>query len=285
MAEGGNKMENDPRRMGAIRGPTTPLKPGGERKSIRGWLLAVGVPFGLIGLGAGLIAMGASTFMLGTWVAFAGIAWLLFDWWFFSKELSVATRLMGTLGTLVIGVIIGWVAFRPAPFTISFQRLTENYADGAEISGIKWSSKYSGLRMILRNDSDFQYMNLEFLIRTDVMIAAVGFDSKFSSCAAKPTLMGVEFNGPSIGLPDKYGKVVSTPLNFSIADVFKVVCDKLLPHDPVEIVLATRRRIVDGGFNEASGVTVRGSFEGFLKSRPFQKTECLIQGCTAPVIP
>jgi hypothetical protein len=276
----------DTRGKGAIRGPTMPRPLANrEGRSVRTWHISLGIPFGLLALGVTLIAMGSPTFTLGMMTAYAGVAWLLFDWWFFSKELTLGLRLTGTAGTLAIAAIVSWVAFRPAPLDISFVRVPDGYADGVDVAGIKWSKKYSGLRLSLRNDSDFQYSNIDFLIKTDVMIAAVGFESKFAQCAAKPTLVAVSISGPTIGFQDKNGNTNLMPLNFTMADVFKVFCDKLLPHDPVEIVFATRNSPVRQGFNEASAVNLRGTFEGFLKSRPLEKKECLIAGCVVPDIP
>jgi len=240
---------------------------------------------GLLALGSTLIAMGPPTFTLGTCVAYAGIAWLLFDWWHFSEELIPKLRLLGTISTITIALIITWVVFRPAPLTISLLPINENYAEGTDLAGIKWSSKYSGFRVVLRNDADFQYTNIEFLIRTDVMIAAVGFNAKFSQCAAKPTLIGADISGVSIGVPDKDGSTKAIPLDLSLANVYKIFCDKILAHDPLEIVVATRRNLVTGGFDAASAVAIRGAFEGFLRSRPLAKSECLIQGCTPVMLP
>jgi hypothetical protein len=269
------------RREGAVLGATRPTRHVGEKRSVRVWYIAVGIPTGFVFLGSTLLAMGPAYFTLGACIAYIGIAWLLFDWWFFSRELTLELRLAGTLGTLVIGGIISWVVFRPAPISISFLRITESYADGVDISGIKWSSKYSGFRAVLRNDSNYSYSDIEFLIRTDVMIAAIGFNTKFNNCAAKSTLGAIEISGASIAPNGKN----AIPLDLPMADMFKIVCNKLLPHDPVEIILATRRNIVGGGFDAASAVAIRGSFVGFLQSKSLEKSECLIQGCTPTMIP
>ena len=188
---------------GIVRGPTspTPAMPTVEKRSIRAWHVALGVPAAFVALGFSLIAMGPAAFTIGATLGYAGLAWLLFDWWVFSKQLSFGVRLAGTLGTVILTMVLSWVVFRPAPITVSFLRMTENYADGVEIAGIKWSSKYSGIRVVLRNDLDFQYTNVEFKMRTDVMIAAVGFNTKFSQCGAKPTLGPLEISGASIA-PD-----------------------------------------------------------------------------------
>jgi len=257
------------------------MKHPAETRSIRAWHVALGVPAAFVALGFSLLAMGPATFTIGATLGYAGLAWLLFDWWVFSKQLSFGVRLAGSLGTVILAMVLSWLVFRPAPIAVNFLRMIEKYADGVEIAGIKWSSKYSGIRVVLRNDADFQYTNVEFLMRTDVMIAAVGFNTKFSQCSAKPTLGAVEISGASIA-PDGKNAI---PLELPMADVFKVVCDRLLPHDPVEIVVATRRNIVTGGFDAASAIVLRGSFEAFLRSRRLEKQECLIAGCTIPALP
>jgi hypothetical protein len=274
------------RRDGVVRGTTSATPPAIEKSSIRAWHIAVGIPMGFVAFGLGLTAIaGPAFFLLGITFAYAGIAWLLFDWWFFSKDLALRTRLIGTTGTLVIGLAISWVAFRPAPLDTSFSRIIENYSEGTDIGGIKWKSKYAGFRLFLRNDSEFQYTNINFQIRTDVLIAGIGFITKFSQCAAKANIPGLSIGGVSIGLSDKQGKTSYTPMELTEGDIFKVICDKLLPHDPLEIIVATRQHILESGFPEAAAVTVRGSFDGFGQSRPLAKSECLIIGCTPVIIP
>jgi len=278
-------MSNDPRGIGPIQGPTTPRRQTAEKKSIRAWHIAVGLPPAfLVGLGLTLIAMGPAASLAGAWIAFTGVVWLLLDWWFFSKELPLAVRIVGAATTVAVGIVLSWVVFRPAPLTISSFLISENYADGTEIAGIKWSSKYSGFRTVLRNESDFQYTNVEFVIRTDVLIAAMGFNTKFSQCNAKST-GPIEISGGSLGFRDKNGNAITIPLSFPMAHMYKVFCDKLLPHDPVEIVVATRRDLVRGGFDAASAIAIRGSFEAFLRNRSFDEHACLIQGCTPVAIP
>ncbi len=279
-------MSNDPRSGGPIHGPTTAQRPTGEKKSIRAWHIAIGLPpTFLVGLGWTLIAMGPATFIAGAWIAAAGIVWLLLDWSFFSTGLSLTIRILGALVTIAIAAVLGWVVFRPAPLTISSILMSEKFADGVEIAGIKWKKEYSGFRTVLRNDSNFQYTNIEFMIRIDVLIAGIGFNTKFSQCDAEPTLGPIEISGASISFPDKSGNMTATPLNFPLSNMYKIVCDKLLPHDPMEIVIATRRDLVKGGFDAASAVAMRGSFEAFLRKRNFDENECLIQGCAPLVIP
>jgi len=269
------------RQSGAIHGPTSATPPSGEKLSAREWQIKFGIPATFVAVGMALIAMGPAFFKWGAILAYVSAGWLLFDWWYYYRRLSLLLRLIGMSGTVVIGAAISLVVFHWAPLSVSFLRITEHYADGVEIAGIKWSPKYSGFRIILRNDSDYAYSNIEFLIRSDVMIANIGFIAKFESCAAKPTLGPIEISGASIA-PDGKNAV---PLDLPMADMYKIVCDRLLPHDPVEIVVATRRNIIDGGFDEASSVAIRGSFEAFFKTRPLEKTECLIQGCKPIMIP
>jgi hypothetical protein len=152
------------RREGVIRDPTSASPPTGEKKSIRAWQIAVGIPMGFVAVGLATLAMGPANFTVGACLAYAGIGWLLFDWWFFSKELSTRFRLVGTLGTLIIAAALIWVVFRPATLNANAFAFSSNYETGVKIAGIKWTSDYSDNRIVADNESSFQYTNLDFIV-------------------------------------------------------------------------------------------------------------------------
>jgi hypothetical protein len=268
------------RRESIVRGTTAATKPTTERRSVRAWHIALGIPIAFVGIGSGIAATGPAFFNLGAGLAAAGLAWLLFDWWFFSKDLWLIARLGGTCGTLIIAGALGWVVFRPAPLPIDVALLPGNYPDGSVVGGIKWNSQYGGFDLSLRNDSDFQYTNIDFLIRTNLMIAEIGSTSKFSQCSAKPVIPGLQVQGAYIAGHDEKGNPVNIPVGeFTRGDIFKVYCDKILPNDFVTLTIATHQRPGEGGFKEPAATSLRGSFDGFGQSRPLQKQACLIKGC------
>jgi len=243
--------------------------------------MAMGIiPATLLAIGIGIAMAGPAYFWYGIYSAYAALLWLAIDWWVYFHDLTVRQKSLSGAGIIIPLLIVSGIAFHPAPISISFLRMAENYTDGIDVAGIKWSGKYSGLRLFLGNDSDSQYTNIDFMIRTDVYIADIGFETKFSQCIRAPTIPNLAIGGVSIG----DGKTMQ-PMRMTKATVYKIFCDKLLPHDQIQIVIATTQDFMSGGFSEPAAVAMRGSFDGFGRARSLDKSECLIRGCTPVLIP
>jgi hypothetical protein len=104
----------------------------------------------------------------------AQLRWLLVDWWIFSKALSFRTKLIGTIGTLIIALLVSWMAFRSAPLGIFSISQNMNYGANKDVYGIKWNDLYSPSRTVISNEHGDQYYALEIFIRTDLIIKEIG---------------------------------------------------------------------------------------------------------------
>ena len=124
---------------------TTIPSPKGEHPSIRAWHIALGIPAAFVATGIGLAATGATYFWIGSYLAYVGIAWLLVDWWLFSKTLVMQTRLLGTTGTLIIAGIVTWMSFRPGIAPV-FVELCEA---GVAVNDVKRLSRFGQERSCL----------------------------------------------------------------------------------------------------------------------------------------
>jgi len=259
---------------------TTIPSPKGEHPSIRAWHIALGIPAAFVATGIGLAATGATYFWIGSYLAYVGIAWLLVDWWLFSKTLVMQTRLLGTTGTLIIAGIVTWMSFRPATLTILSISDDVNYADGTEIYGIKWSNRYSELRTVISNDSSTQYHDLEIFIRTDDAIRATS-SSSGDQCKYSPFLPGVLIADPTITSTDQHGNKETIPVTLNAGTVFRVYCDKLLANQTIEIVSA----IIPNPGNSAPRMKplwalVKATFVAFGRPETRISSHCFVGTCS-----
>jgi hypothetical protein len=154
--------------MTDLQKPRSP--PTGKGKGFRAWYVSLGLPAASVAIGIGLAVAGGTYFWSGIYLAYTGITWLLVDWWIFSKALSFQAKIIGTIGTLIITLLVTWMAFRPAPLGIFSTQVDMNYEANQDVYGIKWNNLYSPLRTVISNESDDQYHALEIFIRTDVLI-------------------------------------------------------------------------------------------------------------------
>jgi hypothetical protein len=141
--------------------------------------------------------------------------------------------------------------------------------------------RYAGFRSFLVNDSSAQYTDLDFLIKTDVMIAVIGFATNFSKCSAEQMLPGIYIGG--ITAMDSKGN--ATPTIPAGATIFHVYCDKLLPKTQIEMIVATVQDLSARGFAEVAAVKMSGSFNAFFRPHAIDHSECLVVGCAPIAIP
>jgi hypothetical protein len=168
-----------------------------------------------------------------------GAAWLLADWIVYSRDKGEVPRVLCTIAILLFGGWIDWVAFRPAPLDITTELRVENYMEGQKIHGIEWHSGYSEVRIHIANGTQENYNNLDAYFRTNKSIANAGIKQDFSSCTWAPesvpdvSLHTKDKNGNDIGtvVPDDSASSHAVP-------VIRVHCDKLVPGDQIDIVLA-----------------------------------------------
>jgi hypothetical protein len=264
------------RRERAILGPTYPTRLAPEDKGLRSWQIAMGaVPALFLASGIVLMLTGPDTFWAGYGMTAAALIWLALDWYFYSDRFAVRMQ-FAVYGLILLSAVFLFIfAFRPMPLRVSLSQIAEHYATDSNIDGIKWKANYTGFRAFLVNDSDFQYTNLDFLVRTDILIAEIGFNAKFSQCTAEPTLPGLMIGGVSITTSEG----TSYPTTPAGANVFHVYCDKILPRSQIEMTVATRPDL-RGGFPDAASAQLTGSFDAYFQSRPIDAAECLVKGCS-----
>jgi hypothetical protein len=241
-----------------------------DRTRFRAGYISLGAPAVLVGVGYSLATAGGPYFWSGVIVANSAFAWVLADWWIFSRASSSSKRLL--LAALVSVFFAGgfdWMAFRPAPLGVFLIAEDRNYPTGTEIFGIKWENGLSELRMLVTDESGGDYSNLQILVRSDLMIRAAGSDS--SSClygSWLPTQLGAE---------TLTSEETSTPIVHSFATVYKISCDKLAAHGKLEVVLA----VLKGGSNrpKPSWATGRATYRIAGSTRTKEFSQCFVSSC------
>jgi len=261
---------------------------GGDAKPpeslIRGWLTALGLPAALYGAGLCVLAF---HFWLGFWIACLGAAWLLGDWLYVSRKESWRVRALISLVPLALGGLVLWLAFRPADLEISAVALDGNYAKDTMIAGIKWDSKYSDLRVTLQNSQNDPYANIDVTIRTDLSIAKAGSMNSLSQCQFNLDMPGIGLSGATLSIIDKQGRAVdSTPLftpesEHVTATQYKIFCDKILPGEHLEFVIAVSPGLNLVGRKKPSWASVEVNYDAYGRTHNKTMQYCFEPACSS----
>ena len=168
--------------------------------------------------------------------------------------------------------------------------MDEAYPDDLTIAGIKWKSTYSQARVIFeKNQSDEQFTNIDFRIRTSIEIASIGFVSKFSQCNASAIIPTLSFSNPVIFTIDANGRKIAVPLDGnhpSMPTIYRVFCDRIIARDKLEVVVAAVPKLgTPANSGKPTWMAINGTFDGLGRSRALSEGACLIDKCQGIELP
>jgi hypothetical protein len=170
-------------------------QPGTSKTSQKGSagqssIIGLGIPGLLFAQGFALLPF---SFRAG--IACMSLA-LVLSWWALFRVFhrgETLKRWAGVIGTAVTFVLILWILYRPPLITVFLFSTPGNYPEGADIYGIKWKPNYSELSVVLVNESDVDFLNLDVLIRTNLSFENGGIAPGVNQCS-----LGFELPGPKI---------------------------------------------------------------------------------------
>ncbi|MGO9773552.1 MAG: hypothetical protein ACLPSW_29220 [Roseiarcus sp.] len=250
---------------------------------IRSWPITLGVPLGTYGAGLAVLSF---HFWLGVWIAYLAALWLLIDWLFVSQKEKWPIRAVLALIPLAGAALVSWLAFRPAELEVSAFATDDVYNDGTVIAGIKWKNFYSNLRIVFDNKQNDQYTNLEAVIRTTLSIAKVGSLNAFSQCQSAIDTPGVEIAGATLTLLGTNGKPeesipLFTPDSPNVfATQFKFVCDRILPNNHLEAVVAVSPGPAVTQRKKPSWVSIAVKYDAYGRTHSETKQYCFEPPCS-----
>jgi hypothetical protein len=155
------------------------------------------------------------------------------------RDFGLPARLLASLPFLIVAV---WFSFQfvflRLPLDIGSRNPDADYPDNTAIAGINWNRKFADLRVTISNDTEYDYTNLNLLLKPKEPVVYV---------AQVTTLPGVSILRESdVKSTDLFLVNPSTQERqripnewFASTGGFRVECDRLPPHEHIEIVLAT----------------------------------------------
>lgn len=180
-----------------------------------------------------------------------------------SRQGWIPRVLATTLLSSVVGLGLCWLSgWRPllTKFPINLFAIANdgNYPSGTRIGGIDWSDRFVDLRVVITNETDLDYRDLDLTLKPDKPVAEIGQLSNLPgvsfSPVADPTYSVVYIEGAT-------GKQTTIPLVLIDSDSgYRMRCGLLPRKGKLEIVLAVAE-IIDFP-RPGSG---RGSPSGILQ--------------------
>jgi hypothetical protein len=252
-----------------------------EREPLyRRWAIALGIPS--LVFGTGFVMMMSTSFWLGVVIAYFGAGWFLIDWGLVSYKEHTLKRVVVGFFPTALAALITWVAFRPAPLAIDIYPVDANYEEGSVVAGIKWKSRYSDIRVSLGNGSSTSYTNIEITLRTDQMIAGVGSTNPISQCQSAPDTPNFRVGGVTLTFPTKEGKS-SIPVMFTGATQYKVICDRIIGGENLELLVAVEPNIIVGQKwekHDPAWFVMNTEYDAFIRPNgPIRKAKCFLDKC------
>jgi hypothetical protein len=214
-----------------------------EGLSIRDWYVAMGfIPFAMYAIALSLVLSNAQP-LLFWWcigLAYASLAWLAIDWYFFSRYRQIK-KCLGYLGVAAFAILPTWLATISAPLDFAAAMPIGEYPPGTTVQGIQWKRNYSALDAAIINKTDSDYTGVIVHLRTNLMTAQLGIGGE-NDCKVEPELPGINIMGATISRTDKEGHIISLPLFRSdqvlAATFYRMYCDKILAHSQVNLEIA-----------------------------------------------
>jgi hypothetical protein len=110
---------------------------------------------------------------------------LFISWWALFRVFhrgETLKRWVGVIGTTAVFAFILWILYRPPLIAVFLISTPDNYPEGTDIYGIKWKPNFSELSVVLLNDSDVDFINLDVLIRTNLGFEGGGIAPGVNQC-------------------------------------------------------------------------------------------------------
>jgi hypothetical protein len=177
----------------------------------------------------------SASFGWGLFIVYAGfvicIAECIYEPELLRKPFQIQIGLIGAIFLLATIFTID-VALIHAPIEVSALAMGPAY--NLSPAGISWKPFYTELDVIIANQTDMNYQNLNVLVRPDSPVADIGQDGNIGSVSFKDRY-GV-ISQATIANPET-GEVIREPLMATDAG-YTVYCPELPPHISLQIVLA-----------------------------------------------
>ena len=146
---------------------------------------------------------------------------------------------------MIIGmalVLYGWVICWLFPNTKPDMFIVpdlNHYPAGHEAYGIRWNGWEWVVLARMRNETEFDYTNVDIYAQTNLFIDRVGFAPGINHCVSAGVLPGVQVFGASMRA-ESNGRTIPLLTNDTpvVATVYRIQCDKISARSQLDLALS-----------------------------------------------
>jgi hypothetical protein len=220
------------------------------------WGRGIGISSLCIG-GAGIVTeyFWWSSGLIYTGLLLIGVD-LYFEPWF-AERWPRRTIGISTVALLISLFSFG-VVFTPAPLIASVDTITVPHFPGSSFGGIRWTEKMTDVRVLISNDTDQNYQDVDITVGIDKqIIVGVGQLQSLPECHLSPAVEAQV----SATLTDSTGShLIFPPSGRSLGVGYRIVCKSFPSHTGIALVIAVE--------NATRGaVTFSGTYKAGLRIR------------------
>lgn len=207
--------------------------PREEKASLFSWLRTAGIAAILLG-GFGVF-LEPHYFWIAALLLHLGLGLLIIDLWK-QRDLQIISKVLASLFCLAILVSFNaFITFPGVPLAADGVLYTAQYPSNTKLGNIQWSSRYSELRVFLKNPTEYDYENINVIVQPDKPVVAVTQITPVEGVSE-------EANAPSnhmekIQLPSG-GSTVIPLILVATNSGYRIRCSKLSPKQHIELLFA-----------------------------------------------
>jgi hypothetical protein len=159
-----------------------------------------------------------------------------------SRQILIPRILLTLVPSAVAGLALCWLAgWRPviSAHPLGFMAITSNveYPAGTRIGGIAWGSRFNDLRILVVNETELEFSDIDLVLRPNVPVAGIGQVSNLPNVTFSPVADPVFTQELFVG---ETRKRIVNPLVLAASDGgYRVLCKSLPRKSKLELTMAT----------------------------------------------
>jgi len=215
------------------------VKSENKKHPLLAWSKGIGLAAILLG-GFGVIPV---FYWPGVALCYMGFVILALDPYFDPdlKQRRISQAAVLTFICALAAIFTFGFVFAPSKLEVGAESYASNYPAGAKVAGIKWSSKYTELRVAIANPSNRDYENLDLVLRPDQPVVEI------SQLDDSQKVSFEEVQHASVHYITNNEQSLAPRVVIASTDGYRVRCDRLRAHSRVNIVMAVASIAADSG--------------------------------------
>jgi hypothetical protein len=248
----------------------------GQQVPQQSWFVQFGIPFGAVGIG--LSMMGWTNFWLGLAIASIAYGFLAIDLVRFLRHPKKWQRVAAAIVGAGLYIYFLWNVLVPAPLNVLLAADAANYPVDTDIYGIKWKPHFTELVLVISNDTDTSYTDLDAYIRTDITTQTGALEpGGVNQCSLEASLPGLNIAGAQLTAVETHQSIPLFLNRLTPASIYRLRCPRLASKSRVDARFALVGPAV--GKVQARWAKLSTEYDASYRHRSSFFKQCFVANC------